>query len=54
VTSGALRLLCVLQQSFTFMGATVTIAASAREALATLADVDLVITDLDMPGEDGV
>jgi CheY-like chemotaxis protein len=35
------------------MSATVSISTTAREALAMLADVDLVITDFSMPGEHG-
>jgi two-component system response regulator HydG len=36
------------------MGATVTAVALAREALDLVATSDVIVTDLAMPGEDGV
>jgi CheY-like chemotaxis protein len=44
----------LLLQSLPFMGATVAVAGSAREALPMIVNADVVITDFAMPGEDGV
>ncbi len=44
----------LLLQSLTFMGASVAVAGTAREALPMIVDADVVITDFDMPGENGV
>jgi hypothetical protein len=43
----------VLQQALTHMGGSVHAAASAREALGAVDDVDIVVTDYSMPGETG-
>ena len=44
----------MLTQALTFCGAVVRDASSAHDAVALLVDVDVVITDLAMPEEDGV
>jgi CheY-like chemotaxis protein len=44
----------ILQQVLTFEGALVTTAASAREALDKVDRVDVVVTDIAMPGEGGL
>jgi CheY-like chemotaxis protein len=44
----------VLQHVLSFAGATVTIAASAEQALAALEGVHVVITDYSMPGATGL
>jgi CheY-like chemotaxis protein len=36
-----------------YAGAVVTTASSAREALPLIAEVEIVVTDMSMPGEDG-
>jgi CheY-like chemotaxis protein len=42
-----------LRETMTLFGGTVTVAASAREALSALSDIDVVVTDFIMPGRDG-
>jgi two-component system cell cycle sensor histidine kinase/response regulator CckA len=44
----------VLEQVFRHLGATVTAVALAREALGMVAAADIIVTDLAMPGADGV
>ena len=44
----------LLEQVLTFEGAVVTTASSAREALDQVAGVDVVVTDIAMPGEGGL
>ena len=44
----------VLEQMLRFSGARVTSVGTARAALGILTDVDIVLTDLSMPGEDGI
>jgi CheY-like chemotaxis protein len=44
----------VLEQMLRFSGALVTSVATARAALDTLPQADIVLTDLSMPGEDGI
>jgi ATP-binding cassette, subfamily B, bacterial len=44
----------LLDQVLTYAGATVRLAATAREAVEALADIDVVVTDYSMPGETGV
>ena len=44
----------LLEQSLRFMGAIISSASSAEEALSSIPAVDLVITDFAMPGESGV
>jgi CheY-like chemotaxis protein len=44
----------ILQQVLRHEGALVTTASSAREALASIAVADVIVTDLSMPGEDGL
>lgn len=44
----------ILEQVLRHLGATVTAVALAREALAMVAAADIIVTDLAMPGEDGV
>jgi CheY-like chemotaxis protein len=44
----------VLEQMLRFSGALVTSVGAARAALDTLTEADIVITDLSMPGEDGI
>lgn len=45
--------LMVISSNLTKLGATVTTAASATEALVIYSDIDLVITDIMMPNVDG-
>jgi CheY-like chemotaxis protein len=44
----------ILEQVLKHMGAAVTAVALAREALASVGAADIIVTDLLMPGEDGV
>jgi CheY-like chemotaxis protein len=44
----------ILQQVLRHLGATVTAVLTAREALARVADADIVVTDYKLPEEDGV
>jgi CheY-like chemotaxis protein len=44
----------ILAQTLTLEGATVTAVSTAREALALLPKADIVLTDVAMPGDDGV
>jgi CheY-like chemotaxis protein len=44
----------LLLQSLPFMGATVAVAGTAREALSMIVNSDVVVTDFQMPGDDGV
>ncbi len=44
----------ILEQVLGHLGATVTAVATGREALALVAAADVVVTDLAMPGGDGV
>jgi CheY-like chemotaxis protein len=44
----------VMEQSLRAHGATVTGVSSAREALLKLPDADIIVTDLALPGEDGI
>jgi len=44
----------ILEQVLRHLGATVTAVALAREALGMVAAADIIVTDLAMPGEDGV
>jgi CheY-like chemotaxis protein len=44
----------ILAHALTLEGATVTAVSAAREALARLPKADIVLTDLAMPGDDGV
>jgi len=44
----------ILEQVLRHLGATVTAVAFAREALAMVAAADIIVTDLAMPGQDGV
>jgi CheY-like chemotaxis protein len=44
----------VLEQVLRHLGATVTAVALAREALGMVAVTDIIVTDLQMPDEDGV
>jgi CheY-like chemotaxis protein len=44
----------ILEQVLQHMGATVTAVALARDALDLVAENDVIVTDLAMPGEDGV
>ena len=44
----------ILQQVLTYEGALVSTAASAREALAKIGVVDVVVTDVAMPGGGGL
>jgi CheY-like chemotaxis protein len=44
----------ILQQVLTHEGALVSMAASAREALVKVGVVDVVVTDIAMPGEGGL
>ena len=44
----------VMEQSLHLQGAAVTSVSSAREALARVPDADIIVTDLALPGEDGV
>ena len=44
----------ILEQVLGHLGAVVTAVSTAREALACVADSDIVLTDFSMPGEDGV
>jgi CheY-like chemotaxis protein len=44
----------MLAQVFRQLGATVSSATAAREALGMLAEADIVLTDFALPGEDGV
>ena len=44
----------ILAQVFRQLGATVSSATAAREALGMLAEADIVLTDFALPGEDGV
>jgi CheY-like chemotaxis protein len=43
----------VLAEALKYSGAVVTTASSAREALPLTPMVDVVVTDMSMPGEDG-
>jgi two-component system CheB/CheR fusion protein len=43
----------VLGEALKYSGAVVTTASSAREALPLIPVVDIVVTDMSMPGEDG-
>jgi CheY-like chemotaxis protein len=43
----------VLRQTLAYLGAVVIAAARARDAVASLNDVDVVVTDYAMPGETG-
>jgi diguanylate cyclase len=43
----------LLQQTLTFAGAAVRAVPSAREALAAVDDVDVIVTDYSMPGDTG-
>ena len=43
----------VLAMALTYAGARVTTASAAREALPLTPAVDIVVTDMSMPGEDG-
>jgi CheY-like chemotaxis protein len=44
----------ILEQVLRHLGATVTAVALAREVLGIAAAADIIVTDLAMPGEDGV
>ena len=44
----------ILEQVLRHLGATVTSVALAREALGMVEAADVIVTDLVMPGEDGV
>ena len=44
----------ILEQVLRHLGATVTAVAFAREAVAMVAAADIIVTDLVMPGQDGV
>ena len=44
----------ILEQVFQHLGATVMSVALAREALGMVPAADIVVTDLSMPGQDGV
>jgi CheY-like chemotaxis protein len=44
----------LVQEVLRQLGATVTAVATAREALALVADADVVVTDFALPEEDGV
>jgi CheY-like chemotaxis protein len=44
----------ILEQVLSHLGATVTAVSTAREALAIVAETDIILTDFSMPGEDGV
>jgi CheY-like chemotaxis protein len=44
----------LLQQVLRHLGATVTAVLTARDAIALVADADVVVTDFKLPGEDGV
>ena len=44
----------VLEQVLRHLGATVTAVTLAREALGMVSAADIIVTDLAMPGEDGV
>ena len=44
----------VLRQILAHYGATVTTASSAREALAGLDELDVIVTDYSMPGDTGL
>jgi CheY-like chemotaxis protein len=44
----------VLEQALTYAGAAVTAAASAKAALESVDTVDVVVTDIAMPGHDGL
>ena len=44
----------ILEQVLRHLGAEVTASPLAREALAMVLAADIIVTDLQMPGEDGV
>jgi CheY-like chemotaxis protein len=44
----------ILEQSLEFYGGKVTVAASALQALDSIADVDVIVTDFSMPERDGI
>jgi CheY-like chemotaxis protein len=44
----------IVEHVLRHLGATVTAAATAREALGMVAAADIILTDFSMPGEDGV
>jgi CheY-like chemotaxis protein len=44
----------ILQRALRYAGSLVTAASSAREALASIAVADMIVTDMSMPGEDGL
>ncbi len=44
----------ILQQVLRYAGALVTTASSSRDALASIAVADVIVTDMSMPGEDGL
>jgi CheY-like chemotaxis protein len=44
----------IFEQVLGHLGATVTAVALAREALGMVAAADIIVTDLSMPGQDGV
>jgi CheY-like chemotaxis protein len=43
----------LLQQAFAFLGAEVTVAATAEEAMQSIANADVVVTDFALKGNDG-
>jgi CheY-like chemotaxis protein len=44
----------LLRQAFAFLGADVTMAVTAEEALQSIANADVVVTDFALKGKDGV